>query len=146
MIRVYVPKDGIIEESDLAKYLDKGKSFIETIHPEKYFIIKDVEQYHPNKQIKIAEKLCKENKGEDIYIITHSAHFAEALEVYSRRYDNPAHFYLWNDIFNVEFKGRPGTCGLCDIYNALGKSYDELDKIRGENSAWDVVKKRYENV
>lgn len=80
--------------------------------------------------------LCKE-LDISVFINSHSPQFIEAIEVYTAKYDlrGETRFYLSkkdeNSLkFNIE---RILRRKLPILYNDLGKPYDEIDKIIGEN-------------
>lgn len=102
---------------------------------------------HPEWQIKLAEILVQMSKelNVTVYINTHSPHFIEAIEVFSKYYQisKKTNFYLTIESNDGKFDFRKvGRTNLGEIYNCLGNPYDVLDKIRGENDAFDVIEGR----
>lgn len=96
---------------------------------------------HPEWQVKLAELIVRLSAEGDInfYINSHSPYFIESIEVYSKKYgvSEDTNFYLAEEYENTKkFNFREVKReNLKEIYRNLGKPYDVIDMIRGENLA-----------
>lgn len=94
---------------------------------------------HPEWLIKLAEILVLLSRELNIYmyINSHSPQFIEAIEVYSGKYGlvDESTFYLSELSDNNYIFKEISRENLSVLYDNLGKPYDVLDEIRGENIA-----------
>ncbi|MDG3546606.1 AAA family ATPase [Methanobacterium formicicum] len=122
-----------------------------------YLIMDEPEVHlHPAWQVKLAEILVLLSKELNIsvYVNSHSPHFIEAIEVYSKYYDSKydkdvkwdfdserdVKFYLTKENEEGKFNFKKiERNNLLEIYKCLSHPYDEIDAIRGKTRALDVV-------
>lgn len=74
-------------------------------------------------EVYLAKKISK--KEDNIAILTNSAMFVEAMEVFTEYYKKDAKFYLIEEEIDRKYLYR--------LYDELGKGYDIIDKYRAEN-------------
>lgn len=113
-----------------------------------YLIMDEPEVHlHPEWQVKLAEilVLLARDLNITLYINSHSPHFIEAIEVFSEYYDigDVTNFYLTEKKENGKYNINKITKdNLIEIYNRLGKPYEDIDKFRGKIDAKNVIRGR----
>lgn len=113
-----------------------------------YLIIDEPEVHlHPEWQVKLAEilVLLARDLNVTLYVNSHSPHFIEAIEVYSEHHNikEDTNFYLTEEAKNGKFNiNKIDRNRLMDIYNCLGKPYEDIDEIRGKIDAKHVIEGR----
>lgn len=117
--------------------------------PEDSYLIMDEPEVHlhPEWQVKLAEIIVLLARDLNItsYINSHSPHFVEAIEAYSKWYEleNDTNFYLTKENNNGQFDiNKVDRMDLSKIYDSLGDPYRIIDKIRGKIDAREVMKGR----
>ena len=110
-----------------------------TLNENSFLIMDEPEvNLHPEWQVKFAELIVLMVKELDlsIFINSHSPQFIEALEVYSAKYElsDESKFYLSKESESGKFDFEEILRDeLVILYNNLGNSYNEINKIRAEN-------------
>ena len=110
-----------------------------TLNENSFLIMDEPEvNLHPEWQVKFAELIVLMVKELDlsIFINSHSPQFIEALEVYSAKYElsDETKFYLSKESESGKFDFEEILRDeLVILYNNLGNSYNEINKIRAEN-------------
>lgn len=101
---------------------------------------------HPDWQLKLAKiiVLLSERRNISFYINSHSPHFIESIEAYSKAYglENEVNFYLTeknssNNKFDFKKVNREN---IKEIYAQLGSIFEKIDEIKGKNEGHDLLK------
>jgi hypothetical protein len=137
MLKIYVPEKGKLTIQQLRETIDVDISFVESSR-RGFDIRTNFEIYHPIDQVIKAKKIVIESRKKDIYIITHSALFLEALDTYAQDYKVKTEFYAWKDNEAIEIENKH----LIPLYKILGDPYDVIDEVKGKLWAQDEMGKR----